>query len=234
MPGGDGVRPGSVVRCARRDESSKNPPGASRFFTVRTTEKDADLVQVSVDRLLSEEKDKQLDSLLKSIQLKSFAISGKTAALEFSDFASPGYLKLFLEREFKLGGLGEQAFDLRGDGKSQESRYKNMTLEVTTAAYDPAKDRTKLEGILKQTQTDFGSRPQPERLEKFDAQLASETSARAKFRNCGQVCIAPSRFYVHKDVQKKFTEAAVEFAKGLKLGNGLESGVESRGSRRGS
>jgi succinate-semialdehyde dehydrogenase/glutarate-semialdehyde dehydrogenase len=47
-----------------------------------------------------------------------------------------------------------------------------------------------------------------------------------KFRNNGQVCIAPSRFYVHKDVEKKFTEAAVEFAKNLKLGNGLDPGVE--------
>jgi succinate-semialdehyde dehydrogenase/glutarate-semialdehyde dehydrogenase len=40
------------------------------------------------------------------------------------------------------------------------------------------------------------------------------------------VCIAPSRFYIHKDVQKKFTEATVEFAKQLKLGNGLEPGIE--------
>jgi len=40
------------------------------------------------------------------------------------------------------------------------------------------------------------------------------------------VCIAPSRFYVHQDVHKKFTEAAVEFARNLKLGNGLEPGVE--------
>ncbi len=47
-----------------------------------------------------------------------------------------------------------------------------------------------------------------------------------KFRNNGQVCIAPSRFYVHKDVEKKFTEAAVAFARDLKLGNGLEPGVE--------
>ena len=36
------------------------------------------------------------------------------------------------------------------------------------------------------------------------------------------------RFYVHKDVQKKFTEAAVEFAKALKLGNGLDAGIEDR------
>ncbi|MGE3808386.1 MAG: aldehyde dehydrogenase family protein, partial [Gemmataceae bacterium] len=47
-----------------------------------------------------------------------------------------------------------------------------------------------------------------------------------KFRNNGQVCISPSRFYVHKDVQKKFTEAAVEAAKALRLGNGLDAGVE--------
>src|SRR5262249_29631040 len=31
---------------------------------------------------------------------------------------------------------------------------------------------------------------------------------------------------VHKDVDKKFTEAAVEFAKNLKLGNGMDAGVE--------
>mgnify|MGYP000258111461 CR=1 FL=1 len=47
-----------------------------------------------------------------------------------------------------------------------------------------------------------------------------------KFRNNGQVCISPSRFFVHKDVQKKFTEVAVETARALKLGNGLEPGVE--------
>jgi succinate-semialdehyde dehydrogenase/glutarate-semialdehyde dehydrogenase len=47
-----------------------------------------------------------------------------------------------------------------------------------------------------------------------------------KFRNNGQVCIAPSRFFVHKDVAKKFTDAAVEFARNLKLGNGLDAGTE--------
>ena len=47
-----------------------------------------------------------------------------------------------------------------------------------------------------------------------------------KFRNNGQVCIAPSRFYVHEKISKKFTEAAVELASSLKLGNGLEAGVQ--------
>jgi succinate-semialdehyde dehydrogenase/glutarate-semialdehyde dehydrogenase len=59
-----------------------------------------------------------------------------------------------------------------------------------------------------------------------DPEVGAKIAVTGKFRNNGQVCIAPSRFYVHKDVEKKFTEAAVEFAKGLKLGNGLDAGVE--------
>ncbi len=59
-----------------------------------------------------------------------------------------------------------------------------------------------------------------------DPEVGAKIAVTGKFRNNGQVCIAPSRFYVHKDVEKKFTEAAVEFAKQLKLGNGMEPGVE--------
>jgi succinate-semialdehyde dehydrogenase/glutarate-semialdehyde dehydrogenase len=59
-----------------------------------------------------------------------------------------------------------------------------------------------------------------------DPEAGAKIAVTGKFRNNGQVCIAPSRFYVHKDVEKKFTEATVEFAKALKLGNGLEPGVE--------
>src|SRR6266480_3481616 len=59
-----------------------------------------------------------------------------------------------------------------------------------------------------------------------DPEAVAKAAVIGKFRNNGQVCIAPSRFYVHEDVEKKFTEAAVEFAKGLKLGNGLDAGVE--------
>jgi succinate-semialdehyde dehydrogenase/glutarate-semialdehyde dehydrogenase len=59
-----------------------------------------------------------------------------------------------------------------------------------------------------------------------DPEVVAKAAVIGKFRNNGQVCIAPSRFFVHRDVTKKFTEAAVEFARGLKLGNGLEPGVE--------
>jgi succinate-semialdehyde dehydrogenase/glutarate-semialdehyde dehydrogenase len=59
-----------------------------------------------------------------------------------------------------------------------------------------------------------------------DPEVGAKIAVTGKFRNNGQVCIAPSRFYVHKDVEKKFTEAAAAFARGLKLGNGLDAGVE--------
>jgi len=59
-----------------------------------------------------------------------------------------------------------------------------------------------------------------------DPEVVAKAAVVGKFRNNGQVCIAPSRFYVHKDVEKKFAEAAVEFARNLKLGNGLDAGVE--------
>jgi succinate-semialdehyde dehydrogenase/glutarate-semialdehyde dehydrogenase len=59
-----------------------------------------------------------------------------------------------------------------------------------------------------------------------DPEMGAKIAVMGKFRNNGQVCIAPSRFFVHKDVQKKFTEAAVEFAKALKMGNGLDAGTE--------
>jgi succinate-semialdehyde dehydrogenase/glutarate-semialdehyde dehydrogenase len=59
-----------------------------------------------------------------------------------------------------------------------------------------------------------------------DPEAGAKIAVTGKFRNNGQVCIAPSRFYVHKDVEKKFTEATIAEAQKLKLGNGLDAGVD--------
>lgn len=55
-----------------------------------------------------------------------------------------------------------------------------------------------------------------------DPEVVAKAAVLGKFRNNGQVCISPSRFFVHKDIEKRFTEVAVEEAKKLKLGNGLD------------
>src|SRR5437899_6200428 len=59
-----------------------------------------------------------------------------------------------------------------------------------------------------------------------DPEAVAKAAVIGKFRNNGQVCISPSRFFVHSDISKKFTEATVGFAKALKMGNGLDAGVE--------
>jgi succinate-semialdehyde dehydrogenase/glutarate-semialdehyde dehydrogenase len=59
-----------------------------------------------------------------------------------------------------------------------------------------------------------------------DPEAVAKLAVTGKFRNNGQVCISPSRFFVHADLQKKFTEAAVESARAIKMGNGLDAGVE--------
>lgn len=59
-----------------------------------------------------------------------------------------------------------------------------------------------------------------------DPEAVAKAAVIGKFRNNGQVCISPSRFYIHADVRKKFTEVAVEMTKALKIGNGLDAGIE--------
>jgi len=59
-----------------------------------------------------------------------------------------------------------------------------------------------------------------------DPKKVGATCARTKFRNAGQVCISPSRFYVHADIYEPFAAAMAETAKNLRVGRGLEEGVE--------
>jgi len=59
-----------------------------------------------------------------------------------------------------------------------------------------------------------------------DAEKTAETLAVAKYRNAGQVCVSPSRFYVHESHKKRFSERFAAVAKSLKLGNGLDEGVD--------
>jgi succinate-semialdehyde dehydrogenase/glutarate-semialdehyde dehydrogenase len=59
-----------------------------------------------------------------------------------------------------------------------------------------------------------------------DVAQVAQAAVIGKVRNNGQVCISPSRFFIHEKIRKDFTEAAVEFAKGLKMGNGLEPGTQ--------
>lgn len=55
---------------------------------------------------------------------------------------------------------------------------------------------------------------------------AAKVAAGFKFRNAGQVCISPSRFFVQRKVHDQFVEKLVAATNAIKVGNGLEDGVQ--------
>jgi succinate-semialdehyde dehydrogenase/glutarate-semialdehyde dehydrogenase len=58
-----------------------------------------------------------------------------------------------------------------------------------------------------------------------DPEKAADTIAAFKYRNAGQVCISPTRFYVQEDVYKRFLSRFTDYAKAVKVGDGLEKGT---------
>jgi succinate-semialdehyde dehydrogenase/glutarate-semialdehyde dehydrogenase len=59
----------------------------------------------------------------------------------------------------------------------------------------------------------------------FDASTAAKLSVPAKFRNAGQVCTAPTRFFVAREKCAEFTDAMVAGAESLRVGDGLDGDV---------
>lgn len=58
-----------------------------------------------------------------------------------------------------------------------------------------------------------------------DLDLAVRVLAGSKFRNAGQVCVAPTRFLVQQGVYDRFLGAFAKAAKAIKVGDGREQGV---------
>ncbi|TWF52140.1 NAD-dependent succinate-semialdehyde dehydrogenase [Neorhizobium alkalisoli] len=56
-----------------------------------------------------------------------------------------------------------------------------------------------------------------------DLEKAIEVTAMSKFRNAGQVCVAPTRFLIQDGVADQFMEGFVKAAKAIKVGNGLDA-----------
>ncbi|MFZ5831677.1 MAG: NAD-dependent succinate-semialdehyde dehydrogenase [Planctomycetota bacterium] len=59
-----------------------------------------------------------------------------------------------------------------------------------------------------------------------DLEAAVEGALITKFRNTGQSCIASNRIYVERSIYDAFIERFVERVRGLRVGGGLEEGVD--------
>ena len=62
-------------------------------------------------------------------------------------------------------------------------------------------------------------------FEDVDLEKVTDMAIFAKFRNNGQVCISPSRFYIHETKKEIFTKMIVEKTKKLKIGNGMDKNI---------
>lgn len=59
-----------------------------------------------------------------------------------------------------------------------------------------------------------------------DIDAAVTAISAAKFRNSGQICTSPTRMYVHESVYRNFVGKLVSKAQALRVGNGLDAGVQ--------
>jgi SecD/SecF fusion protein len=182
--------------------------GKSRSFTVRTTEKEKEIVQVALDRLL---RDEQGEALLAKFRAKPFTVDGAAVTVGFEhndgraidplqdEGVSPAYFREFVVRALKTGPFEKEAERVSVSGvnspdpaaaarEGQTQRYATLSVnfeglsDVKSRLDDPARVQEGtafLTETLTQAAKGFAERPVPERLETFDPSLAKDTRGKA-------------------------------------------------------
>jgi succinate-semialdehyde dehydrogenase/glutarate-semialdehyde dehydrogenase len=59
-------------------------------------------------------------------------------------------------------------------------------------------------------------------FEDADIELAVRLSVASKFRNAGQVCVAPTRFFIHERIHESFVDLFCRAVRSIQVGGGLE------------
>jgi len=78
---------------------------------------------------------------------------------------------------------------------------------------------------VKRTTMELGGHAPVLVFDDADVARAIKVMGGFKYRNAGQVCISPTRFFVQDKVYKDFVEGLTEMSKSIKIGNGLDDGV---------
>ena len=74
---------------------------------------------------------------------------------------------------------------------------------------------------MKRTTMELGGHGPVLVFDDVDVEHVLDLSVGAKYRNAGQVCVSPTRYYVHQSIYKKFVEGFAERARKLRVGDGL-------------
>jgi acyl-CoA reductase-like NAD-dependent aldehyde dehydrogenase len=59
-----------------------------------------------------------------------------------------------------------------------------------------------------------------------NVESVAKQAVAAKYRNNGQVCIAPQRYYVHSQIVEEFTDRAATISSEMRLGSGLQASTD--------
>lgn len=76
---------------------------------------------------------------------------------------------------------------------------------------------------VKRTTMELGGHAPVLVFDDCDLEKAIKLSSTQKFRNAGQVCISPTRFYVQEGVYDRFVAGFAEATKKVQMGNGLDA-----------
>lgn len=138
---------------------------------------------------------------------------------------------------FKLAELAEKAGLPKGvlnivTGKAQEigkawledTRVRKLTFTGSTEV-----GKLLMRGsadTVKKVSLELGGHAPVIVMEDADLDKAVEGVLTSKFRNAGQTCVCSNRIYVHESIQEVFTSKLVEKVQELRVGDGLEEGVD--------
>ncbi|MGE6377657.1 NAD-dependent succinate-semialdehyde dehydrogenase [Peribacillus muralis] len=111
-----------------------------------------------------------------------------------------------------------------GETWLQDARVRKLTFTGSTEV-----GKTLMRGsadTVKKISLELGGHAPAIVLEDADLNKAVDGIISSKFRNAGQTCVCSNRIYVHEAIQYAFIEKLVAKVKELKVGNGLEDGVD--------
>jgi succinate-semialdehyde dehydrogenase/glutarate-semialdehyde dehydrogenase len=78
---------------------------------------------------------------------------------------------------------------------------------------------------MKRTTMELGGHAPVLVFDDADVEAVLDAAVATKFRNAGQVCVSPTRFYVQEGVYERFVAGFTERVRRLKVGNGLDESV---------
>ena len=79
---------------------------------------------------------------------------------------------------------------------------------------------------VKRTTMELGGHAPVIVFDDADLDQAVQMLVMAKSRNCGQVCVSPTRFFVQEGIYDRFRDAFTRRFGALKVGNGLDDGIQ--------